>query len=180
MAGTHWTPTRSLRDLFAADPTRGEQMVIEAAGLVFDYSKQRLPNRPLDMLVALAEACDLPARRDAMFRGDRINTTENRAVLHTALRLPRDATLVVDGQDVVADVHAVLDRMTAFSQAVRSGGWTGHTGKGIRNVVNIGIGGSDLGPVMAYEALKHYSDRDLATFRFCLERRRNGLRGGGP
>ena len=157
--------TRSLRDLFAADPTRGEQMVIEAAGLVFDYSKQRVTQQTLDMLVALAEACDLPARRDAMFRGDRINTTENRAVLHTALRLPRDATLVVDGQDVVADVHAVLDRMTAFSQAVRSGGWTGHTGKGIRNVVNIGIGGSDLGPVMAYEALKHYSDRDL-TFRF--------------
>ena len=157
--------TRSLRDLFAADPTRGEQMVIEAAGLVFDYSKQRVTQQTLDMLVALAEACDLPARRDAMFRGDRINTTENRAVLHTALRLPRDATLVVDGQDVVADVHAVLDRMTAFSQAVRSGGWTGHTGKGIRNVVNIGIGGSDLGPVMTYEALKHYSDRDL-TFRF--------------
>jgi glucose-6-phosphate isomerase len=157
--------TRTLRDLFAADPTRGEQMVLEAAGLVFDYSKQRVTQQTLDMLVALAEACDLPGRREAMFRGDHINSTEDRAVLHTALRLPRDATLVVDGQDVVADVHGVLDRMAAFSRSVRSGDWTGHTGKRMRNVINIGIGGSDLGPVMAYEALKHYSDRDL-TFRF--------------
>ena len=156
---------RTLRELFAADPRRGEQMVLEAAGLVLDYSKQRVTEQTLDLLVALAEAADLTGRRDAMFRGEHINTTENRAGLHTALRLPRDAELVVDGQDVVGEVHAVLDRMAGFSDKVRSGEWTGHTGQPISNVVNIGIGGSDLGPVMAYEALKHYSRRDL-TFRF--------------
>lgn len=157
--------TRTLQEMFTADPARGERMVVEAAGLVFDYSKQRITEQTLDMLVALTEAVDLTGHREAMFTGQHINATEDRAVLHTALRLPWDATLVVDGQDVVADVHAVLDRMAAFSEAVRSEQWTGHTGRPIRNVVNIGIGGSDLGPVMAYEALRHYSDRHL-TFRF--------------
>jgi glucose-6-phosphate isomerase len=155
----------SLRELFAADPGRGESLVAEGAGLVLDLSKQRVTTQTLDLLVALAEQQGVPARRDAMLRGDRINTTENRSVLHTALRLPRDAELVVEGVDVVAEVHAVLDRMAAFSDTVRSGEWTGHTGRPIRNVVNIGIGGSDLGPVMAYEALRHYSRRDM-TFRF--------------
>jgi glucose-6-phosphate isomerase len=159
----HHTP--SLRELFREDPARGERMVAHGAGLTLDYSKQRVTEQTLTMLESLAEAVDLAGHREAMLSGQHINTTENRAVLHTALRLPRDATLVVDGQDVVADVHAVLDRMATFTQAVRSGQWTGHTGRRIRNVVNIGIGGSDLGPVMAYEALRHYSDRDL-TFRF--------------
>jgi glucose-6-phosphate isomerase len=157
--------TGTLRELFAQDPQRGAQMVVEGAGVVLDYSKQRVTPETVDLLVALADAVDLAGHREAMFTGKHINSTEDRAVLHTALRLPRDATLEVDGVDVVAEVHAVLDRMAAFSDKVRSGQWTGHTGKRIRNVVNIGIGGSDLGPVMAYEALKHYSDRDM-TFRF--------------
>jgi glucose-6-phosphate isomerase len=155
----------SLRDLFVDDPDRGRSMVVEGAGLVFDYSKQRVTAQTMELLEALAEQVDLAGRREAMFTGVHINNTEDRAVLHTALRLPRDAELVVDGQDVVADVHAVLDRMAAFSARIRSGEWTGHTGSPIRNIVNIGIGGSDLGPVMAYEALKAYSRRDL-TFRF--------------
>ncbi len=157
--------TGTLRELFAQDPERGSRMVVEAAGLALDYSKQRVTAETIDLLVALADSVDLAGHREAMFRGDHINTTEDRAVLHTALRLPREATLVVDGVDVVAEVHAVLDRMAGFSDKVRSGQWTGHTGKPLRNVVNIGIGGSDLGPVMAYEALKHYSHRDM-TFRF--------------
>ncbi|MEZ5157251.1 MAG: glucose-6-phosphate isomerase [Candidatus Nanopelagicales bacterium] len=155
----------TLRDLFAADPQRGSRMVVEGAGLTLDYSKQRVTDETVDLLIALSEQVDLAGRRDGMFSGQHINTTEDRAVLHTALRLPRDATLVVDGQDVVADVHEVLDRMAAFADRIRSGEWTGHTGKPIRNIVNIGIGGSDLGPVMAYEALKHYCRRDM-TFRF--------------
>ena len=159
MAGVH------LRDLFAGDPTRGARLTAEAAGLYLDYSKHRVTDETLGLLVRLAQESGLRDRVDAMFRGDRINSTENRAVLHTALRLPRDATLVVDGRDVVADVHEVLDRMRAFADRVRSGEWKGHTGKPIRNVVNIGIGGSDLGPVMAFEALRHYARRDMA-FRF--------------
>ena len=159
IAGSH------LRELFAADPTRGTRLTAEAAGLYLDYSKHRVTDETLGLLVRLAEESGLRDRIDAMFRGDKINVTENRAVLHTALRLPRDATLVVDGQDVVADVHETLDRMGAFADRVRSGDWKGHTGKRIANVVNIGIGGSDLGPVMAYEALRHYAQRDL-TFRF--------------
>jgi glucose-6-phosphate isomerase len=154
-----------LRDLFAADPTRGTRLVAETAGLYLDYSKHRVTDRTITLLVELAEECGLRDHVEAMFRGDRINVTENRSVLHTALRLPCTATLVVDGQDVVAEVHRVLERMRVFSQRVRSGEWTGHTGRRIRNVVNIGIGGSDLGPVMAYEALRDYSRRDLA-FRF--------------
>ncbi len=157
--------TEDLRGLFAADPGRGEHMVLQSCGLVLDYSKQRVTSQTLDLLVALADSVGLAEHREAMFTGAHINTTEDRAVLHTALRLPRDAVLLVDGQDVVAEVHEVLDRMAGFCDQVRSGDWTGHTGKPIRNIVNIGIGGSDLGPVMAYEALKHYSDRDL-TFRF--------------
>ncbi|MSU59384.1 MAG: glucose-6-phosphate isomerase [Pedosphaera sp.] len=154
-----------LRKLFAADPKRGERLTAEAAGLFLDYSKNRVTDETLKLLVRLAKESGLRERMDAMFRGEKINVTENRAVLHTALRAPRDATVLVDGKNVVPDVHAVLDRMTDFANRVRSGAWQGHTGKRIRNVVNIGIGGSDLGPVMAYEALKHYSQRDL-TFRF--------------
>ena len=159
----HTTP--SLRELFATAPDRGSDLVVEGAGITLDYSKQRVTAQTVDLLVALAEGVDLAGRREAMFLGEHINTTEDRAVLHTALRLPRDSSLVLDGVDVVAEVHAVLDRMAAFSQRVRSGEWTGHTGLPITNIVNIGIGGSDLGPVMAYEALKHYSRRDL-TCRF--------------
>jgi glucose-6-phosphate isomerase len=154
-----------LRDLFAADPGRGERMAAEAAGLYLDYSKHRVTDETLRLLVALAEACGLPERRDAMFRGEKINVTEGRAVLHVAMRAPRGATILVDGQNVVPDVHAVLDRMAAFAGQVRGGAWRGFTGAPIRTIVNIGIGGSDLGPVMAYEALRHYSDRSL-TFRF--------------
>jgi glucose-6-phosphate isomerase len=157
--------SRHLRDLFATDPGRGERLTAEAAGLYLDYSKNRVTDETLALLVDLAEESGLRDHIDAMFRGERINVSENRSVLHVALRLPRGATLVVDGVDVVAEVHAVLDRMGAFADRVRSGSWTGHTGRPIRNVVNIGIGGSDLGPVMAYEALRHYSQRDL-TFRF--------------
>jgi len=154
-----------LRELFKDDPERGERMAAEAAGLYLDFSKNRITDETLTLLVQLAEECFLRGRIDAMFAGEKINVTENRAVLHVALRAPRDASLIVDGADVVPQVHAVLDRMAEFSQRVRSGAWQGHTGKPIRNVVNIGIGGSDLGPVMAYEALKHYSARDM-TFRF--------------
>jgi glucose-6-phosphate isomerase len=154
-----------LRDLFGADETRGERFVVEGAGLYLDYSKNRIVDETLDLLIDLAEARGLSDRIEAMFRGDRINVSENRSALHVALRMPAGSSLIVDGVDVVAQVHGVLDRMSAFSDRVRSGEWKGHTGKRIRNVINIGIGGSDLGPVMAYEALKHYSERDM-TFRF--------------
>ncbi|UQX88317.1 glucose-6-phosphate isomerase [Jatrophihabitans telluris] len=154
-----------LRDLFAADAERGTRLAVEFEGLYFDYSKQRVTEETIDLLIKLAEESDLDGRRAAMFSGEHINITEDRAVLHTALRAPRDAHISVDGHDVVPDVHEVLDRMGAFAERIRSGEWTGHTGRRIRNLVNIGIGGSDLGPVMAYEALKHYSQRDL-TFRF--------------
>src|SRR5207247_1119305 len=154
-----------LRQLFSEDPQRGERMVVEAAGLYLDYSKNRVTDETLKLLLQLAEESGLPARIDAMFRGEKINVTEKRAVLHVALRAPKGASIVVDGEDVVPKVHAVLDKMADFSDRVRSGAWKGHTGKRIRNVVNIGIGGSDLGPVMAYEALKAYSERAM-TFRF--------------
>ncbi|HVN59617.1 MAG TPA: glucose-6-phosphate isomerase [Gaiellaceae bacterium] len=154
-----------LRDLFASDPSRGERLAAEGAGLYLDYSKNRVTDETLALLCRLAEETGLAERTEAMFRGDRINVSEDRSVLHVALRMPRGASLVVGGVDVVAEVHEVLDRMAAFSEQVRSGEWKGHTGRPIRNVVNVGIGGSDLGPVMAYEALRHYSDRDL-TFRF--------------
>jgi glucose-6-phosphate isomerase len=154
-----------LRDLFSADPARGERMALEAAGLYLDYSKNRITDETLDLLVELARSSEVPRRRDAMFAGERINVSENRSVLHVALRMPRERSLVVGGVDVVAEVHEVLDRMADFSERVRGGEWRGHTGLPIRNVINIGIGGSDLGPVMAYEALRHYSDRDRS-FRF--------------
>ncbi len=154
-----------LRDLFAEDPGRGERLGAEAAGLYLDYSKNRITDETIDLLVALAEQSGLAERIEVMFRGDRINVSENRSVLHVALRMPKGVSLFVDGVDVVAQVHEVLDRMAAFTERVRSGAWKGHTGKAIRNVINIGIGGSDLGPVMAYEALRHYSRRDM-TFRF--------------
>jgi glucose-6-phosphate isomerase len=154
-----------LRDLFARDHGRAERLAVEAAGLFLDYSKNRITDETVRLLLSLAEERGLAARRDAMFRGEKINATEGRAVLHVALRAPRGARIRVGGRDVVPDVHAVLDRMAEFSDRVRSGAWKGHTGQRIRNVVNIGIGGSDLGPVMAYEALRHYSDRAL-TLRF--------------
>ncbi|MGB9070329.1 MAG: glucose-6-phosphate isomerase [Candidatus Acidiferrales bacterium] len=154
-----------LRELFAQDSTRGERLTVEAAGIFLDYSKNRITEETLRLLVELAEESDLRSHIDAMFRGDKINFTEKRAVLHVALRAPKGTSILVDGENVVPLVHAVLDKMTAFSNRVRSGEFKGHTGKPIRNVINIGIGGSDLGPVMAYEALKHYSDR-TRTFRF--------------
>jgi glucose-6-phosphate isomerase len=154
-----------LRDLFAADPERGTRLTAEAVGIQLDYSKNRITDETLRLLFALADETGVARRRDAMFAGEHINVTEDRAVLHVALRMPRGSTLVVDGRDVVADVHEVLDRMADFADRVRSGEWKGHTGETIQNVVNIGIGGSDLGPVMAYRALRHYSRRDL-TFRF--------------
>ena len=154
-----------LRQLFADDPHRGERLAVEAEGLYLDYSKHRVTDETITLLLRLADACGLDQRIAAMFRGDRINVTENRAVLHVALRAPRDARIELDGVDVVPEVHQVLDRMAAFADRVRDGDWLGHTGKRIRNVVNIGIGGSDLGPVMAYEALRHYSARAM-TFRF--------------
>ncbi len=154
-----------LRELFAADPARGERLQVEAAGLYLDYSKQRVTDKTLRLLRELAGACGLQERIAAMFRGDRINTTEDRPVLHVALRAPAGARIDVDGRNVVPDVHAVLDRMATFSERVRDGSWTGHTGRRVRNVISIGIGGSDLGPVMAYEALRHYSRREM-TFRF--------------
>ncbi len=157
--------SRHLRTLFAEDPKRGERLVVEAAGLYFDYSKHRVTDETLRLLLALAEEAGLRGRIDAMFRGDRINLTEERPALHVALRAPRGASIGVDGDDVVPKVHAVLDRMADFSARIRDGSWKGHTGMHIRNIVNIGIGGSDLGPVMAYEALRHYSDRNL-TVRF--------------
>ena len=157
--------TKHLRELFADDPGRGERMTAEAIGLFFDYSKNRITDETLQLLLKLAEESGLRQRIDAMFRGEKINVTEKRAVLHVALRAPKGTSILVDRKDVVPEVHAVLDRMAAFSNRVRSGDWTGYTGKRIRNVINVGIGGSDLGPVMAYEALKHYSERDL-TFRF--------------
>ena len=163
----HYEKTKGvhLRDLFAADPVRGERLTVDAAGLHLDYSKNRVTDETLKLLLDLAAESGLRARIDAMFAGEKINTTEGRAVLHTALRAPKGTRIMVDGADVVPGVHEVLDRMGAFSERVRSGAWTGHTGKRIRNIINIGIGGSDLGPVMAYEALRHYSDRAL-TFRF--------------
>jgi glucose-6-phosphate isomerase len=163
----HFEQIRSahLRQLFAEDAERGERMTLEAAGLFLDYSKNRVTDETLKLLVQLAEESGLKQRTEAMFSGEKINVTENRAVLHVALRAPRDASILVDGENVVPKVHEVLDRMAAFANRVRSGEWKGHTGKRIRNVINIGIGGSDLGPVMAYEALRHYSQRDL-TFRF--------------
>src|ERR1700757_2459806 len=154
-----------LRQLFADDPKRGERMAIEAAGLYLDYSKNRVTDETLRLLLQLAEKSGLRAHIDAMFSGEKINVTEKRAVLHTALRAPRNASILVDGKNVVPEVHAVLDRMADFSNRVRKGEWIGHTGKRIRNVINIGIGGSDLGPVMAYEALRYYSERSM-TFRF--------------
>ena len=154
-----------LRTLFDQDPKRGERLTAEAAGLYLDYSKNRITDETLDLLMQLAEESGLRARIDAMFAGEKINVTENRAVLHVALRAPRGTSIAVDGENVVPQVHAVLDKMSAFAERVRSGAWKGHTGRRIRNVINIGIGGSDLGPVMAYEALRHYSDRAM-TFRF--------------
>jgi len=154
-----------MRKLFADDPKRGERLSVEAVGLYLDYSKNRVTDETLRLLLRLADECGLRARIDAMFRGDKINVTEKRAVLHTALRAPKGGSIMVDGENVVTAVHAVLDKMAAFCDRIRSGNWKGHTGKRIRNIVNIGIGGSDLGPVMAYEALRHYSDRNL-TFRF--------------
>src|SRR2546421_5852271 len=154
-----------LRTMFADDATRGERLTAEAAGILLDYSKNRVTDETLALLRRLAEGSGLRERIEAMFRGDKINLTENRSVLHIALRAPRGTSIVVDGKDVVPEVHAVLDAMTDFANRVRSGAWKGHTGKRIRNVINIGIGGSDLGPVMAYEALRHESDRAM-TFRF--------------
>jgi glucose-6-phosphate isomerase len=163
----HYTKVRGLsfRTLFADDPERGQRMSTEAVGVYFDYSKNRITDETLSLLLQLAEESGLRARIDAMFGGQKINVTEKRAVLHVALRAPKGQSIGVDGRDVVPEVHAVLDKMADFSTRVRSGEWKGYTGKPIRNVVNIGIGGSDLGPVMAYEALRHYSQRDLA-FRF--------------
>jgi glucose-6-phosphate isomerase len=164
---SHYTKVRelSLRELFADDPKRAERMAIEALGIYFDYSKNRITDETLSLLIKLAEESGLRSRIDAMFAGEKINVTENRAALHVALRAPKGQSLFVDGKDVVPQVHAVLDKMAVFSNRIRGGEWKGHTGKPIRNVVNIGIGGSDLGPVMAYEALRHYSQRNL-TFRF--------------
>jgi glucose-6-phosphate isomerase len=164
---THYHEIKGLhlRTLFADDPKRGERLSVEAAGIYLDYSKNRITDETLKLLLQLAEQSGLRARIDAMFRGDKINVSENRAVLHTALRAPESASIVVDGENVVPQVHAVLAKMSDFANRVRSGAWKGHSGKRIRNIVNIGIGGSDLGPVMAYEALKHYSERAL-TFHF--------------
>jgi glucose-6-phosphate isomerase len=163
----HYAKVRELhlRQLFADDPKRGERLTAEAVGIYFDYSKHRITDETLRLLLQLTEESGLRARIDDMFRGEKINVTEKRAVLHVALRAPKGQSIVVDGEDVVPQVHAVLDKMADFSTRVRSGEWKGHTGKPIRNIINIGIGGSDLGPVMAYEALKHYSERTM-TFRF--------------
>jgi glucose-6-phosphate isomerase len=165
--GKHFQQIRDLhlKKLFAEDPQRGERLTAEAAGLYLDYSKHRITSDTLKLLLQLAEESGLRERLDAMFRGEKINVTEKRAVLHVALRAPKGASITVDGENVVPQVHAVLDKMAAFADRVRSGAWRGHTGKPLKNIINIGIGGSDLGPVMAYEALKHYSRRDL-TFRF--------------
>jgi glucose-6-phosphate isomerase len=165
--GAHYQQIQKmqLRQMFQDDPARGERFTLEASGVFLDYSKNRITNETIKLLVQLAEQSGLRDRIDAMFKGEKINITENRAVLHVALRAPKGESIVVDGEDVVPAVHAVLDKMAAFADRVRSGAWKGHTGKRIRNVINIGIGGSDLGPVMAYEALKYYSQRDI-TFRF--------------
>ena len=157
--------TTHLRELFANDTGRGERLNAEGAGVFLDYSKNRVTDETLKLLLNLAEASNLRGRIEAMFSGEKINVSENRAVLHVALRAPKGTTILVDGKNVVPEVHEVLDKMSAFADRVRSGAWKGHTGKRIRNVVNVGIGGSDLGPVMAYEALRAYSDRDM-TFRF--------------
>src|SRR5215468_4915405 len=164
---THHEKVRDLhlRKLFADDPKRGERLTVEAVGLYLDYSKNRVTDETLKLLVQLADESGLRGRIDAMFRGEKINVTEKRAVLHVALRAPKGESIVVDGENVVPEVHAVLDKMAEFSNSIRSGSWKGYTGKRIRNVINVGIGGSDLGLVMAYEALKHYSDRAM-TFRF--------------
>jgi len=164
---THYKDIKKqhLRELFAADAKRGEQFTVSAAGLFLDYSKNRITGKTLKLLLQLAKESRLPAKIEAMFTGEKINITENRAVLHVALRAPKGASILVDGKNVVPEVHAVLDRMAVFANQVRSGQWKGFTGKPIKNIVNVGIGGSDLGPVMAYEALKHYSDRNLV-FRF--------------
>lgn len=154
-----------LRTLFTDDPARGERLTAEGAGLFLDYSKNRVSDETIGLLIQVAQESGLRAKIDAMFRGDKINITENRAVLHVALRAPRDTSIFVDGKNVIPEVHAVLDKMAGFANRVRSGQWTGHTGKRIKNVINIGIGGSDLGPVMAYEALRHYSERSM-NFRF--------------
>src|SRR5262249_25578667 len=154
-----------LRDLFAKDPERGERLTVDGAGLFLDYSKNRVTDETLKLLVGLADDSGLRQRIDSMFAGEKINITENRSVMHVALRAPKGASMVVDGRNVVPQVHAVLDKMADFANRVRSGEWKGHTGKRIRNIINIGIGGSDLGPVMAYESLRQYSDRTL-TFRF--------------
>jgi glucose-6-phosphate isomerase len=165
--GIHFKEIREvhLRQLFAEDPKRGEHLTAEGAGLYLDYSKNRITDETLKLLIQLAQGSGLQERIDAMFHGEKINITEKRAVLHVALRAPRGASIVVDGENVVPKVHAVLDRMADFSNRIRSGEWKGYTGKRIRNVINVGIGGSDLGPVMAYEGLRHYSERAL-TFRF--------------
>jgi glucose-6-phosphate isomerase len=165
--GTHYKEIRDshLRQLFADDPERGERLTLDAVGLHLDYSKNRVTDETLELLFQLAEESGLRTRIDAMFNGEKFNITENRAVLHVALRAPKDASILVDGKNVVPEVHSVLDKMADFSNRVRSGEWKGYTGKRIRNVVNIGIGGSDLGPVMAYEALRYYSERSM-TFRF--------------
>jgi glucose-6-phosphate isomerase len=165
--GTHYKNIQKihLRELFADDPKRGERLTVKAAGLFLDYSKNRITDQTLKLLLQLAAESGLRDKIEAMFNGEKINITENRAVLHVALRAPKGASILVDGKNVVPEVHAVLDKMAEFSNRVRSGEWKGHTGKRIKNVINIGIGGSDLGPVMAYEALKHYSDRAM-TFRF--------------
>jgi len=164
---THYDLVRtlSLRRLFADDPKRGNRLAFDAAGFYLDYSKNLVTDETLNLLVRLAEESNLRSRIEAMFRGDKINVTENRSVLHVALRVPRGTSILVDGENVVAQVHDVLDKMTIFAERVRAGQWKGHTGKRIRNIINIGIGGSDLGPVMAYEALKYYSDRSMM-FRF--------------
>jgi glucose-6-phosphate isomerase len=164
---THFSKIKQvhLRELFEDDPNRGERLTVEAVGIYFDYSKNRITDETVKLLLQLAEESGLRSRLDAMFRGDKINVTENRAVLHVALRISDGQSVVEDGEDVVPQIHAVLDKMADFSNRLRSGKWKGHTGKPIRNVINVGIGGSDLGPVMAYEALRHYSQRDL-TFRF--------------
>src|SRR6266496_5732389 len=161
-----------LRELFADDPKRGEAMTLDVDGVYLDYSKNRITTETLRLLVALAERAGLRRRIDAMFAGEKINVTEDRPALHVALRAPRDEVIEVDGENVVPGVHAVLDRMAWFAERIRSGHWTGHSGKPMRNVVNIGIGGSDLGPAMAYEALKDFSERSL-TFRFVSKDRKS-------
>ena len=175
---THFEKIRGmhLKEFFASDSKRGERMTTEAVGLFLDYSKNRVTDETLQLLLQLAEESGLRSQIDAMFRGDKINFTEKRSVLHVALRAPKGASILSDGVNVVPQVHAVLDKMSDFSNRVRSGEWKGHTGKRIHNVINIGIGGSDLGPVMAYEALRHYSDPAMS-FAFRFQRRRHGLRG---